>query len=87
MKTLNKMDIQEFIKKQLSELLDIDTNEIKNDDNLIDFGATSMIIVQLYLYLQEEYNIHLEDELDLYKNQISINEIIKSIERLGLQNE
>lgn len=87
MKTLNKMDTQEFIKKQLSELLDIDTNEIKNDDNLIDFGATSMIIVQLYLYLQEEYNIHLEDELDLYKNQISINEIIKSIERLGLQNE
>ena len=80
MSETKRLDIERFIRRQLSELLDVEMSEIKNEDNLIDFGANSMIIVQLYVGLQDEYRVHLEDKLDLYKNHISINEIIDSIE-------
>lgn len=86
MKNINDKEVEIFIKKQLSELLDIDTEIIKNDDNLIDYGATSMIIVQLYVALQEEYGVHLEDKLNLYRNYISIAQIVDSIRKVGGEN-
>lgn len=86
MKKIDTKEIEVFIKKQLSELLDMDAENIKNDDNLIEYGATSMIIVQLYVALQEEYGIHLEDKLDLYRNDISIAQMIDSIGKVGEQN-
>lgn len=85
MNKINNDRVEKFIKKQLSELLDMDIDNIKNDENLIDYGATSMIIVQLYVCLQEEYRVHLEDKLDLYRNHISIEDIIKEIEG-GVKN-
>ncbi len=86
MKNINDKEVEIFITKQLSELLDIDTEIIKNDDNLIDYGATSMIIVQLYVALQEEYGVHLEDKLNLYRNYISIAQIVDSIRKVGGEN-
>lgn len=86
MKNINDKEVEIFITKQLSELLDIDTETIKNDDNLIDYGATSMIIVQLYVALQEEYGVHLEDKLNLYRNYISIAQIVDSIRKVGGEN-
>lgn len=79
MRTMSYTDIEKFIKEQLSELLDMDIDKIKNDDNLINYGADSMVIVQLYLSLQEMYNVQLEDKLDLYRNSISIKDIIESV--------
>ena len=73
------------IKKQLSELLDMDIDNIKNDENLLDYGVNSMIIVQLYVCLQEEYRVHLEDKLDLYRNHISIEDIIREMKE-GVKN-
>ena len=77
--------MNKFIKKQLSELLDMDIDNIKNDENLLDYGVNSMIIVQLYVCLQEEYRVHLEDKLDLYRNHISIEDIIREMKE-GVKN-
>lgn len=47
MNKINNDSMEKFIKKQLSELLDMDIDNIKNDENLLDYGVNSMIIVQL----------------------------------------
>lgn len=85
MNKINNDSMEKFIKKQLSELLDMDIDNIKNDENLLDYGANSMIIVQLYVCLQEEYRVHLEDKLDLYRNHISIEDIIREMKE-GVKN-
>ena len=85
MNKINNDSMEKFIKKQLSELLDMDIDNIKNDENLLDYGVNSMIIVQLYLCLQEEYRVHLEDKLDLYRNHISIEDIIREMKE-GVKN-
>ncbi len=56
-----------------------------NKINLLDYGVNSMIIVQLYVCLQEEYRVHLEDKLDLYRNHISIEDIIREMKE-GVKN-
>lgn len=63
----------------------MDIDNIKNDENLLDYGVNSMIIVQLYVCLQEEYRVHLEDKLDLYRNHISIEDIIREMKE-GVKN-
>lgn len=85
MNKINNDSMEKFIKKQLSELLDMDIDNIKNDENLLDYGVNSMIIVQLYVCLQEEYRVHLEDKLDLYRNHISIEYIIREMKE-GVKN-
>ncbi|CNE59680.1 acyl carrier protein [Enterococcus faecium] len=85
MNKINNDSMEKFIKKQLSELLDMDIDNIKNDENLLDYGVNSMIIVQLYVCLQEEYRVHLEDKLDLYRNHISIEDIIREMKE-GVKN-
>ena len=85
MNKINNDSMEKFIKKQLSELLDMDIDNIKNDENLLDYGVNRMIIVQLYVCLQEEYRVHLEDKLDLYRNHISIEDIIREMKE-GVKN-
>ena len=85
MNKINTDSMEKFTKKQLSELLDMDIDNIKNDENLLDYGVNSMIIVQLYVCLQEEYRVHLEDKLDLYRNHISIEDIIREMKE-GVKN-
>lgn len=85
MNKINNDSMEKFIKKQLSELLEMDIDNIKNDENLLDYGVNSMIIVQLYVCLQEEYRVHLEDKLDLYRNHISIEDIIREMKE-GVKN-
>lgn len=85
MNKINNDSMEKFKKKQLSELLDMDIDNIKNDENLLDYGVNSMIIVQLYVCLQEEYRVHLEDKLDLYRNHISIEDIIREMKE-GVKN-
>ena len=85
MNKINNDSMEKFIKKQLSELLDMDIDNIKNDENLLDYGVNSMSNVQLYVCLQEEYRVHLEDKLDLYRNHISIEDIIREMKE-GVKN-
>ena len=68
-----KIGLKKQIKKYLSELMDVNTEDIMD-------GATSMVIIQLYVILQEEYGISLDATVDLYKS-ISLNEIVENIEK------
>ncbi|MBY6952143.1 acyl carrier protein [Clostridium botulinum] len=75
-----KIVLKKQIKKYLSELMDVNTEDIMDDVDLTEMGATSMVIIQLYVILQEEYGISLDATVDLYKS-ISLNEIVENIEK------
>ena len=75
-----KIGLKKQIKKYLSELMDVNTEDIMDDVDLTEMGATSMVIIQLYVILQEEYGISLDAKVDLYKS-ISLNEIVENIEK------
>ncbi|EDU36257.1 hypothetical protein CLOSPO_02425 [Clostridium sporogenes ATCC 15579] len=75
-----KIGLKKQIKKYLSELMDVNTEDIMDDVDLTEMGATSMVIIQLYVILQEEYGISLDATVDLYKS-ISLNEIVENIEK------
>ncbi len=38
--------------------MDVNTEDIMDDVDLTEMGATSMVIIQLYVILQEEYVYH-----------------------------
>lgn len=81
-----KIGLKKQIKKYLSELMDVNTEDIMDDVDLIEMGATSMVIIQLYVILQEEYGISLDATVDLYKS-ISLNEIVENIEKTKIDLE
>ncbi|WCJ72297.1 acyl carrier protein [Clostridium botulinum] len=81
-----KIRLKKQIKKYLSELMDINVQDIMDDVDLTEMGATSMVIVQLYVILQEEYGISLDATVDLYKS-ISLNEIVENIEKTKIDLE
>ncbi|EPS52264.1 putative acyl carrier protein [Clostridium botulinum A1 str. CFSAN002368] len=66
--------------------MDINVQDIMDDVDLTEMGATSMVIVQLYVILQEEYGISLDATVDLYKS-ISLNEIVENIEKTKIDLE
>ncbi|ABS33283.1 acyl carrier protein [Clostridium botulinum] len=81
-----KIGLKKQIKKYLSELMDVNTEDIMDDVDLTEMGATSMVIIQLYVILQEEYGISLDATVDLYKS-ISLNEIVENIEKTKIDLE
>ncbi|EJP6470860.1 acyl carrier protein [Clostridium botulinum] len=81
-----RIRLKKQIKKYLSELMDINVEDIMDDVDLTEMGATSMVIVQLYVILQEEYGISLDATVDLYKS-ISLNEIVENIEKTKIDLE
>ncbi|WP_434283238.1 acyl carrier protein [Clostridium botulinum] len=81
-----KIGLKKQIKKYLSELMDVNTEDIMDDVDLTEMGATSMVIIQLYVILQEEYGISLDATVDLYKS-ISLNEIVQNIEKTKIDLE
>ncbi|PIH03633.1 acyl carrier protein [Clostridium combesii] len=81
-----KIGLKKQIKKYLSELMDVNTEDIVDDVDLTEMGATSMVIIQLYVILQEEYGISLDATVDLHKS-ISLNEIVENIEKTKIDLE
>lgn len=81
-----KIGLKKQIKKYLSELMDVNTEDIMDDVDLTEMGATSMVIIQLYVILQEEYGISLDATVDLYKS-ISLNEIVENVEKTKIDLE
>lgn len=62
--------VKKVIKGHLAEMLNIEPEKISDTDRIIDdLGADSIVVVQLYLSCQEEFNIVVADELDLYVSQ------------------
>lgn len=74
-------EIKDKIKGLLNELMGLNPAEI-NEDALLyeDYGADSIVIVQLYLSCQEYFNITLADEVNLAE-PASVNSITDTIQR------
>lgn len=57
------MDIAEKVKEIVSQQLDVDQAEIKDDDSFIDnLQADSLAIVELVLAFEEQFDIDIDDE-------------------------
>lgn len=77
----SRQEIKDKIKGLLNELMGMDINEIDEDSLLYeDYGADSIVIVQLYLSCQEYFNVTLADEVNLAE-PVSINSMTDTIER------
>lgn len=57
------MDIAEKVKEIVSQQLDVDIAEVKDDARFIeDLGADSLAIVELVLAFEEQFEIDIPDE-------------------------
>lgn len=53
----------ERVKKIISEQLDIDAEDISLSDHIVDdMGADSLDVVEMMMFMEEEFNIEIEDE-------------------------
>ena len=75
---VTEIDIKETLKTILT---DVETNTIKNDDNLFGLGLDSLNIINLIIAIENKYNIKFEDEDLKLKNWESISKIKEIIER------
>lgn len=56
-------NIEERVKKVISERLSVDEGEIKNESHFIDdLGADSLDLVELVMDLETEFDITIEDD-------------------------
>lgn len=57
------MDIADKVKEIVSQQLDVDKEDIKEDDSFIDnLKADSLAIVELVLAFEEQFEIDIDDE-------------------------
>lgn len=79
----NKQKVLIVLKQYLSEMLNIPVESISDDHLLVDdLGVSSMIMVQLYVTLQEDYGINMSDELDL-SSKYTVSQIADEILKLA----
>lgn len=73
MKKAAREDIVLFIKGRLSELLNIEADEIGDDALFVEeLGTTSMMIVDLLVAIEEEYQVDMQSKFDLVE-PVSVN--------------
>lgn len=57
------MLVEEKLKKIVSELLDVDTGEVKPEASFVkNLGADSLDVVELVIALEENFDIEISDE-------------------------
>lgn len=63
---MQKEEIVKFLKERLSELLNVEVDTINENKYLVeDLGVTSIMIVDLFVSVEEKYGVHMEDRLNL----------------------
>ncbi len=73
MKKAAREEIVLFIKGRLSELLNIEAAEIGDDALFVEeLGMTSMMIVDLLVAIEEEYQVDMQSKFDLVE-PVSVN--------------
>lgn len=73
MKKAAREEIVLFIKGRLSELLNIEEAEIGDDALFVEeLGTTSMMIVDLLVAIEEEYQVDMQSKFDLVE-PVSVN--------------
>ena len=63
---MQKEEIIGFLKERLSELLNVEMDTIDENKYLVeDLGVTSIMIVDLFVSVEEKYGVQMEDRLNL----------------------
>lgn len=72
---MTKDEIKIKLREMLSEIVETDINEIKDDDNFFDnLSFTSITVVQLFVSCQDEFGISMQENVNL-KDNITLNYI------------
>ena len=72
---MTKVEIKIKLREMLSEIVEMDINEIKDDDNFFDnLSFTSITVVQLFVSCQDEFGISMQENVNL-KDNITLNYI------------
>lgn len=72
---MTKDEIKIKLREMLSEIVEMDVNEIKDDDNFFDnLSFTSITVVQLFVSCQDEFGISMQENVNL-KDNITLNYI------------
>ena len=72
---MTKDEIKIKLREMLSEIVEMDINEIKDDDNFFDnLSFTSITVVQLFGSCQDEFGISMQENVNL-KDNITLNYI------------
>ena len=59
-------EIELYLKEKLSVLLNVDVDKIPSDANLVEeLGADSIVIVQLFVNIPDDFGIDMNQELNL----------------------
>ena len=60
---MEKANILERVKKVIAEVLEMETSDIKDDDDFVfDLGASSMQSLQLVAGFEEEFDIEMDED-------------------------
>ena len=79
--------VDEIILKQISTILNVDKDRIKDDSRLVeDMGANSFELAEIYLSLEHELNIDLKDKFILERT-VYIKTIRDLVDEALSQNE
>ena len=72
---MTKDEIKIKLREMLSEIVEMDVHEIKDDDNFFDnLSFTSITVVQLFVSCQDEFGISMQENVNL-KDNITLNYI------------
>lgn len=72
---MTKDEIKIKLREMLSEIVEMDINEIKDNDNFFDnLSFTSITVVQLFVSCQDEFGISMQENVNL-KDNITLNYI------------
>ncbi|MDU5377679.1 MULTISPECIES: phosphopantetheine-binding protein [Peptoniphilaceae] len=79
--------VDEIILKQISTILNVDKDRIKDDSRLVeDLGANSFELAEIFLSLEDELNIDLKDKFILERT-VYIKTIRDLVDEALSQNE
>ncbi|VYU14446.1 acyl carrier protein [Peptoniphilus gorbachii] len=79
--------VDEIILKQISTILNVDKDRIKDDSRLVeDLGANSFELAEIFLSLEDELNIDLKDKFILERT-VYVKTIRDLVDEALSQNE
>ena len=79
--------VDEIILKQISTILNVDKDRIKDDSRLVeDLGANSFELAEIFLSLEDELNIDLKDKFIL-ERRVYVKTIRDLVDEALSQNE
>lgn len=79
--------VDEIILKQISTILNVDKDKIKDDSRLVeDLGANSFELAEIFLSLEDELNIDLKDKFILERT-VYVKTIRDLVDEALSQNE